>query len=242
MKIVNTPIKIENVGVWNTIPDLETLNMLVGSLDFVYVDLEHGFRDIQTITNSILLLNALGSEYSIRVRKYNDPIIQTLADFGVKDIIVPGLRTKKEFEDFKSRINSSPGGILGVHPRSEFTGKSRSQSKISITVIIETKESIDLIDYFANDPQVKTIYLGSFDLAQELEISEGPFSAKLDTYFQRISQACLVNNKFFAAMLPTDMLVNDFGAKGVNKILIGIDLLLLHRSVFLHKAKNPNRI
>lgn len=218
-------------GVWNTIPDLETINMLARRLDFVYIDLEHGFRDVHLITDAILLLNALGKKYSVRVRSHNDPIIQTLADFGVQDIILPQVRTKDEFLDFKKRLIPPPLGKRGVHPR---LGSSLNHSKVSditITVIIETRESLDLLNFFVSDPQVESIYLGVFDLAQELEISDGPFSSQFDELFGQVADVCRLNNKYFAAMLPTEVTILDFHTKGVNKILVGIDLTLLQTAV-----------
>jgi 4-hydroxy-2-oxoheptanedioate aldolase len=230
------------VGVWNTISDLETLNMLAKNVDFIYVDLEHGLRDISTLTSSMMLLNALEVEYAIRVRSHNDPMIQTIADFGVKDIVVPGLRTRKEFQDFKQRLNLPPSGTRGVHPRSGFKANSVDQSDVAITVIIETKESLELIDYFVNDPQVETIYLGVYDLAKELQILDGPFSAGLERYFQQISQLCVEKDKSFAAILPPDSTVSDFGLKGVNKILLGIDLVLLQRSIAAFEIKGHTHL
>ena len=205
--------------------------MLVKSADFIYLDLEHGFRDTSQITSAILLLNSIGKDYAVRVRRFDDPLIQTLADHNVRNVIVPQIRNRHELEALKKALNFPPIGVRGLHPRSKLMRKEGDSGHVSITVIIETKESLSLIDYFANDPQVTALYLGVYDLSQELEISTGPASPEFDKYFMEVFEACNRTNKDFGAMLPANQQLEYLIERGVNLFVIGVDLSLLNSAI-----------
>lgn len=219
--------KIE-IGAWNTLASIEATMVLAECFDFVYIDLEHGFRSVSDLTATLSIYNIKNVDYSVRVRNFEDPLIQTLLDLGVRNFIVPQLRSIDEFYTFKNRILFPPQGTRGLHPRSKLSSNVPRSEVLTITVIIETVEALDLLEEFALDDLVSGLYLGVFDLSMALGIQDGPFSSELNRYFDNISAICKGANKEFVAMLPEGGDLSFVRAHDLDRVVAGIDSTLLH--------------
>lgn len=220
------------LGVWNVLPDEHSIFQLTEYFDFVYIDLEHGFRSIDGLLTTIRLYNTKHINYSVRVRRYDDSLIQSLLDVGVRNFVLPQLRTIKELEIFKSKIYFPPNGARGLHPKSNLKINTALGEKISLTVIIETPEALEILEEIANDPVVTDLYLGVFDLSMELGIQGGPFSLELEKYFLKVMNVCKIFNKNFVAMLPDSADLSFADKYSLDKVVVGIDSMMIH-SFFL---------
>jgi 2-keto-3-deoxy-L-rhamnonate aldolase RhmA len=224
-QLMNTKIEI---GAWNTLANVDITMVLAECFDFVYIDLEHGFRSISDLTATLNIYNLKNVEYSVRIRNFEDPLIQTLLDLGVRNFIVPQLRSMDEFNAFKKKIVFPPHGTRGLHPRSKLNANIPRSEALSITVIIETVEALGLLEEFALDDLVSGLYLGVFDLSMELGIQEGPFSEGLTKYYGEVSDICKSTNKQFVAMLPEGEDFSFVRAHKLDRVVAGIDSILLH--------------
>jgi 2-keto-3-deoxy-L-rhamnonate aldolase RhmA len=220
--------KIE-IGVWNTLGDIYTTMILAEHFDFVFIDLEHGFRSIDDLTTTLNFYNLARTDYSVRVRSFEDPLIQTLLDMGVRNFILPQLRSIEEFDTFKKKVTFPPNGTRGLHPRSKLSPNIPSSETLTITVIIETVEALDLIQEFANDELVSELYLGVFDLSLELGIQEGPFSERMNKYFDEVRSTCSKTKKRFIAMLPEGSDSSFARTHDLDRVVAGIDCILLNQ-------------
>jgi len=215
------------IGVWNCLSSVELSIILGETFDFVYVDLEHGLRSIENLTLTAKIYNLRKIKYSVRIRSFDDPIIQSLLDLGVRNFILPQLRSLSELEQFKKRIFFPPHGTRGLHPRTTLKSNIPAVDSISVTVIVETMETIELLEVLAGDEIVNGFYFGAFDLSMELQIVDGPFSPSMKPYINRVSNVCRSTGKTFQAMLPN---VNDVAFAehyNVDKVLVGIDSVLM---------------
>ena len=217
------------LGVWNVLPNQDSALPLSDYFDFVYIDLEHGFRSIDDLSTTIKFYNLKKTNYSVRVRNFNDPLIQTLLDLGVRNFVLPQIRIFNEIEIFKSKISFPPLGLRGFHPRSNLKTNAPKSEDVSLTIIIETLEALELLNEIAGDPMVSELYLGVFDLSMELGINEGAFSEKLDDYFLQIKTVCEKHNKKFVAMLPTGEDLSFAYRHGLDKVVVGIDSSLMNQ-------------
>ena len=220
------------LGVWNVLPDEHSTFQLTEYFDFIYIDLEHGFRSIDDLLTTIRFYNFKKINFSVRVRSFDDPLIQTLLDVGVRRFVLPQIRTIHELQIFKQKISFPPIGRRGLHPRSNLEINRTFVEDLSLTVIIETREALEILNEIASESLVKDLYLGVFDLSMELGIEDGPFSPELDKYFLQVRNVCEVFHKNFVAMLPQGSDLTFAEKYSIDKVVVGIDSSLIH-SFFL---------
>jgi 2-keto-3-deoxy-L-rhamnonate aldolase RhmA len=219
----------QELGVWNVLPNQESALPLGDYFDFVYIDLEHGFRSIDELSTTIKFYNLKKTNYSVRVRNVDDSLIQTLLDLGVRNFVLPQIRLFNEIEIFKRKISFPPLGVRGLHPRSNYKSNVPQSEAVSLTIIIETVEALELLNEIAGDPMVSELYLGVFDLSLELGIKDGAFSKKLDEYFLQVKTTCEKHNKKFVAMLPDGEDISFATRHGLDKVVVGIDASLINQ-------------
>lgn len=225
------------LGVWNILSDRDSTSQLPEYFDFIYLDLEHGFRSIKDLLATVEFYNLKRVDFSVRVRRFDDLIIQTLLDAGVRKFVLPQLRSMEELVAFKRSLLFPPNGTRGFHPKSTLRANAPKDENIAITVIIETPEALAILEKIANESLVTDLYLGAFDLSMEIGVLGGPFSAELDQYFTQVKNVCELHGKNFVAMLPesTD---SSFAYKhGLDKVVVGIDSMLI-RKFYLELTTN----
>jgi len=214
--------------VWNVLVDQNSTFQLADYFDFIYVDLEHGFRSIDDILATVRFYNSKQIDFSVRVRRFDDPIIQTLLDAGVRKFVLPQVRSMTELNAFKRSLHFPPHGTRGFHPKSTLKLNTPKDESVALAVIIETPEALALLEEIANESLVTDLYLGAFDLSMELGIKGGPFSPELDEYFSRVKSVCVKFNKKFVAMLPESTDLSFADKYSLDKVVVGIDSLLIH--------------
>ena len=217
------------LGIWNVLADQNSTSQLTDYFDFVYVDLEHGFRSVNDVLATVRFYNSKQVNYSVRVRRFDDPIIQTLLDAGVRRFVLPQLRSMDELNSFKRRLQFPPNGTRGFHPKSTLKVNTPQDESVSLTVIIETPESLEILEKIASESLVTDLYLGAFDLSMELGIEGGPFSPELDKYFSQISNVCDEYGKNFVAMLPEGTNLSFANKYSLDRGVVGIDSLLINK-------------
>jgi 2-keto-3-deoxy-L-rhamnonate aldolase RhmA len=215
------------LGVWNVLADQNLTSQLIDFFDFIYVDLEHGFRSINDLLATVRFYNSKRINFSVRVRRFDDPIIQTLLDVGVRNFVLPQLRSMDEFNTFKRSLQFPPNGTRGLHPNSTLAINTPPDEKVNVTVIIETPEALGIIEQVANETLVTDLYLGAYDLSMELGVQGGPFSPELDRYFLQVKSVCEKFNKNFVAMLPVGSSLSFADKYCLDKVVVGIDSLLI---------------
>lgn len=225
------------LGVWNILADRDSTSQLPEYFDFIYVDLEHGFRSIDDILATVTFYNLKQVDFSVRVRSFDDPIIQTLLDAGVRKFVLPQLRSIDELVTFKRSLLFPPNGTRGLHPKSTLNINTPKDENLAITVIIETREALAILEKIANETLVTDLYLGAFDLSIELNVVGGPFSAELDQYFTHVKSICEEYGKNFVAMLPESTDPSFADKYALDKVVVGIDSMLI-RNFYLQLTTN----
>jgi 4-hydroxy-2-oxoheptanedioate aldolase len=226
---------MRKIGIWNVIPDQNILTLLARNFDFVIIDLEHGYRSYEDIDNAVRMLNSETVNYAVRVRNFEDPLVQTLLDLGVTNFMLPQARSIRDVEDFRKRLLYSPKGVRGMHPRVELrrtkTGPPASVSSqnnlIKISVIVETKEILEYLEELAMMDNVDDIYLGVYDLSMELGLDANIAAAALDPIYMEIAEITSKHNVSFTAILPQGANLEFLESRGVTRVVAGIDLNLL---------------
>jgi 2-keto-3-deoxy-L-rhamnonate aldolase RhmA len=217
------------LGVWNISSDQNSTYQLTEYFDFIYIDLEHGLRSIDDILTTIRFYNSKQTSFAVRVRRFDDLLIQTLLDAGVRNFVLPQIRSIDEFEIFKSKLQFPPDGTRGSHPKSSLMINTPLNERISITVIIETPQALAILEEIGNETLVTDLYLGTFDLSMELGVQGGPFSPELDKYFSQVRNVCKKFNKNFVAMLPEGADLTFADKYSLDRVVVGVDSTLIHK-------------
>jgi len=234
--LVNSPM-MQALGVWNILAGRDSTSQLPEYFDFIYVDLEHGFRSIDDILATITFYNLKQVDFWVRVRRFDDPIIQTLLDAGVRKFVLPQLRSMEELLTFKRSLLFPPNGTRGLHPKSTLKINTPQDENVAITVIVETPEAMAILEEIANEALVTDLYLGAFDLSMELGVPDGPFSTELDQYFAQVKSICKEYGKNFVAMFPESADPSFADKHALDKVVVGIDSMLI-RKFYLQLSKN----
>lgn len=225
-------------GCWNIIVDPRVVKISANVLDFLIIDLEHGFRDFSDFQSAYEATQNTGREIYVRVRRYNDPWIQSLLDLGVTKFMLPQIREISELKDFLRSTSFPPAGRRGLHPRIfQLAGKTSGSLqdvpnlKIHTCVIVETKESLKLLDAICGHPQVDEIYLGVYDLSLEIDMDGGMNSAEMLEICSDISSSAKKFAKPLMAMAANTSVKEKLHSMGVSKFVIGIDSSILQESL-----------
>lgn len=225
-------------GCWNIILDPQIAKISADTLDFLIIDLEHGFRDFSEFVATYEATRSTKAQIYVRVRKYNDPWIQSLLDLGVSNFVLPQIREISELEDFLRTTAFPPGGRRGLHPRVfQSTGKRSMALKdvpnleVHTCIIIETKDSLGLIEGICNHPGVNEIYLGVYDLSLELGMEGGMESEEMLEICSDLSSAAQKSSKPLMAMAMSTAVLKRLHSMGVSKFVIGIDSSILQESI-----------
>lgn len=225
-------------GCWNIIVDPQIAKVSANVLDFLIIDLEHGFRDFSEFQSAYEATKLSKAEIYVRVRKYDDPWIQSLLDLGVTKFVLPQIREISQLEYFLQATSFPPTGRRGLHPRIFQLAEGQSARlqdipnlKIRTCVIIETKESLKLIDAICSHPQVDEIYLGVYDLSLELEMEGGTESAEMLAICSDVAKAATRFTKPLMAMATNTSAMKQFLTMGVSNFVIGIDSSILQESL-----------
>ena len=181
----------------------------------------------------------------VRVRKFDDPWIQSLLDLGVTHFVLPQIRTADEFNSFVSATRFPPVGRRGLHPRifqnalnnGDGGQKAPGDFGIRICLIIETREALALMEELISREEVDEIYFGVYDLSQELEIESGVDSPEMMLICQNIAKVASYHSKEMLAMSTTEDSSLALKKLGVTKFVLGIDASLLEESIITKAAK-----
>lgn len=232
-------------GCWNIVSDIQVVNLLAKKLDFIIIDLEHGFRDFHEFNSAFTSARHLSKQVYVRVRKYDDPWIQSLLDLGVTHFVLPQIRTVNEFDSFVKATRFPPIGRRGLHPRlyqnslnnGDSGHKTPGEFEIRICLIIETREALALMEELISRKEVDEIYFGVYDLSQELEIESGVDSPEMMLICQNIAKVASYHSKEMLAMSTTEDSSLALKKLGVTKFVLGIDASLLEESIITKAAK-----
>lgn len=220
---------MKNLGIWNVIDDPATITAVGADLDFVIVDLEHGFRDFSRFSSTFLALKHLTSTM-VRPRFFRDPWLQSLLDLGVTQFVVPQLGSLKDLEELLASLRYFPDGNRGVHPKVFLLNDEEHANNLEVVPIIETVEILENLDAVLNYSEVTGVYFGAYDLSKRLGLSS-PSCKEMNEHLNRVIE--IVNSyekKFYCMPLNQDQR-NLADMALYPNVVLGIDLEMLSKSI-----------
>jgi 4-hydroxy-2-oxoheptanedioate aldolase len=215
------------LGFWNSIDDPWSIEIASSKYDFVIIDLEHGFRDFSSFVSMYFALSK-GMEVFVRVRSETDPWVQSLLDIGVTKFVVPQIRSIAQLQGFVQRVQWPPNGHRGYHPRSRSSKMNANdlRGEIDVVPIIETEESLGLIERLLSIKEVSALYFGSYDLSVNLDL-EGPGDPRILSHLAAVAARCQIAGKGFISMPVNQAQMEAAIQAGSSSFVVGVDTQML---------------
>jgi 4-hydroxy-2-oxoheptanedioate aldolase len=192
-------------GTWSQLPCPEgsEIAAMLG-YDFVIVDTEHCFMDMETATNHFRAIEAYDSIPIIRLVDGDRGRILHALDAGAKGILIPQVSTKEQAEKIVDAARFPPMGNRGTCPSIRATGKGAidwneycewSNRETLVIFLIETVEAVTNIEEIAKVPGFDAVLLGPYDLSFSMNLNGQVESPLVQEALQKVTQVCLANGK-----------------------------------------------
>jgi len=228
-------MKRTKLGIWSVIEDSLVIETIAAKLDFIILDLEHGFRDFGVFKANFRSAQMYSKEVYVRVRSYDEPWLQALLDIGVTHFIVPQIRSVQEFQEFVKATSFPPAGRRGAHPRfDQYLERNDDQlntHNIKRCLIIETKEAVGLIKDLCQLSSIDELYLGTYDLSAEFGIDQFSQTEELISLLRPICTVADEYDKPIISMVGNSKLEEFYSLIKIQGRVIGIDDSILSNEV-----------
>jgi 2-dehydro-3-deoxyglucarate aldolase/4-hydroxy-2-oxoheptanedioate aldolase len=161
------------LGASITFTDPLVTHALADSVEFFWIDLEHGLMSADALHGHLLAAHAKGVPALVRVTAGTTPFIKPILDSGVDGIIVPQIRSAEEVRQVVADCRYPPLGRRGYGPRVPSNygrdgGRDyvdRANHDIFVSVQIETVDAVEAIDEIVAVPNLDSLVLGPWDLS-----------------------------------------------------------------------------
>ena len=100
--------------------DIMTTEIITRTLDFVWIDMEHGGLNIETIEGHIMMAKKNNKVAIVRVPKLDDGWIKMVLDSGAHGLIIPQIRSEADVKSVVELTRYYPEGKRGFGPRIPF--------------------------------------------------------------------------------------------------------------------------
>jgi len=162
------------VGGAVSLKDSMATEFITRSMDFVWIDMEHGGLDIATVEKHILAAKKNQKAALVRVPELTLGWIKQVLDCGAHGIVVPQIYTPEEVRLVVSFSRYYPDGKRGYGPRIPYSYGTMGSAKeyiewanrnIFVCVQIETKEAYESLDEILAIDGYDCVVIGPADLS-----------------------------------------------------------------------------
>lgn len=167
--------------------------LVAGSFDFVWIDLEHSaltIRDLQVLT---IAVQASGCVALARLPHSDSELLTAALDAGVDGLVAPRVSSVEAAESFLASLAYPPTGHRGFAPRrgNAFgTALRGADDPRPIGIVqIETAEGLENVSKIAAVPDLDWLIVGLADLSFELGTPLQPEAPALRAAVERVHEA-----------------------------------------------------
>jgi 4-hydroxy-2-oxoheptanedioate aldolase len=207
------------------------------AFDAVTIDMQHGAIDFAATMRTAPLITAAGKSAIVRVPVGDFASAARFLDAGFSGVIAPMINTVEDARRFAGFVKFPPTGerSWGPHGALALSGLQPSdyfQRANDLTVsfaMVETRESLNIIDDILAVPGIDGIFIGPSDLS--IALSQGrsvdPASAEVDKAVDYALSRARAANKVAGMYAVTGARAADFVRKGFHLVCIASDMGLL---------------
>jgi 2-keto-3-deoxy-L-rhamnonate aldolase RhmA len=183
--------------------------LALAGFDFVVIDVEHGFHDVESIENLVRAADAAGIPAIVRPPRFDSDVASRALDAGAAGILAPRVASAADARTTVENVKFAPegrrglGGVranrYGTQPLAEFVRESNERTVVAIQ--IETPGALVELEGIAALPGVDVLYVGPNDLTQALGIPGKIDDARYTEALDRVVAAAARNGKRAGIML-----------------------------------------
>jgi len=224
------------IGAGITFCDPLITDALGSSVDFFWIDLEHGGMSPEVLSGHLLASRARGIPGIVRLPGGHTSLVKPALDSGADGIIVPQVRTVEEVKQLVDDCRYPPLGRRGYGPRvpsnyfrnagTDFVEE--ANESVFVAVMIETAEAYEAIDQIVAVPGLDSVVLGPADLSWSLGARGDVENPKVVTAIETIVKKARAAGCFVGAGMGPDV---DFAyrmaKRGVQWLQVGLDCAIL---------------
>jgi 2-keto-3-deoxy-L-rhamnonate aldolase RhmA len=215
-----------------TLNDPLVSDALGDSVDFFWVDTEHGPMSAEALTGHFLAARCHNVPALVRVPTCNVAFIKPVIDAGAAGVIIPQIRTVAEVRQVIEDTRYPPLGRRGYAPRMPSNyGRDggdeylrRSNTNLFVSVQIETAEALDAVEEIVRVPGLDSVVIGPWDLSGSLGMLGDVFNATMVAAYDRVvACAHAAGLSVGAGMGMTPDFACFLAQHGVNWMQVGLD-------------------
>lgn len=181
--------------------------MALAGLDFVILDLEHGYFSESDLMNMIVACDANGLAAMVRVPNGGEEHIKRVLDMGATAIKVPGVSTVEQAEQIVSYCKYPPIGVRGACSMTRGNGYGtdrknfwqRANRDVVVSLLVEGVEGIHNLEQIVSVDGVDCISIGSGDLCMALGLNGQPRHPKIMEAQKECAELCAKYGKSCSA-------------------------------------------
>ena len=219
-------------------------------LDFVVLDMEHSPFGVTEISDLIAWFKGTTITPIVRVPQIEYHFIAKTLDLGALGIMVPNVKTADEARAIVDAAKYAPMGNRGValgNTTSDFKKVdpkdflSFANENTTVICQIESQKGVDNVEAIARTPGVDALWIGHFDLTQDLGIP-GQFTH--DRFFEAVRKVVDTGREYGlgVGILPTNLqIAEEWLNLGFNIISYGGDITVFCDTM-THAVKEVRRM
>jgi 2-keto-3-deoxy-L-rhamnonate aldolase RhmA len=220
------------VGAAVTLADPLVSDALAGSVDFLWIDLEHAAISPEALSGHLLAARGRGVPALVRVAAGATPFVKPVLDAGAPAIIVPQVRTAEEVRQAVADCRYPPLGCRGYGPRvpSDYGRDGgpeyvrRANQELFVAVQIENADALAALDEIVAVPGLDSLVIGPWDLSASLgllgEVEHPKVVAAIQQIIEKARRAGLPVG---AGMGPDPEYARTMARRGVQWLQVGGD-------------------
>jgi 2-keto-3-deoxy-L-rhamnonate aldolase RhmA len=174
--------------------------MAQAGCDFVFLDMEHGPYNLETVADLVRVIRLSGATPLVRVPDCEYHLMCRPLDLGAQGIMIPRIETRDQVEYIVECTHYPPLGKRGCSvdkgqndflPQEAWAFTEEANRENLIILQIERREALEQIDDILSVPGVGAAILGPNDLALSLGVRGDDMLAALEQSIQHVLDACL---------------------------------------------------
>lgn len=216
----------------------------ISGLDFIILDMEHGFASYETMQNHVKAAILTNVTPIIRVSSNNAEAVGKALDIGAKGVQIPNIANAEDAQKAVNYAKFYPFGSRGVCrfvSAANFGELNKHQyfknSNRNLLILqVEGKEGMENLEEILEVDGYDMIFIGPYDLSQSIGKPGEIHSNEVKGLINRIAEIVKSKNKFLGTFTDTKEDLEYFKKQGFDYIAYSVDI-----NIFIEKLKETTQ-
>jgi 4-hydroxy-2-oxoheptanedioate aldolase len=219
-------------GTWCNLGSSLTVEMAgVAGFDWLLLDVEHGFGDLEALVPQLQAARATPAAPIARVAWNETPLIKRVLDMGASGVMVPYVCTADEARRAVAAMRYPPAGMRGVAKMTPATAYGRdferyfaeaNENLLTVTQI-ETAAGVENAAEIAGVEGVDVLFVGPMDLSVNLGVREQFDHPLYRQAMDTVLAACRAKGKAAGILLMSAAQIEPALEQGFTFVALGSD-------------------